>query len=70
MKIRMTCKGKDLVSEVDNLVATVERFSSWASRKGWDGICVTCQHDWVNDCHGDCTCLSCNAERQAEEEAK
>jgi len=30
----------------------------------WDGICVTCGHDYRNGCHGNCTCLSCNAERQ------
>ena len=33
----------------------------------WDGICVVCGHDYINDCRGDCTCLSCNGQRQWEE---
>jgi len=27
----------------------------------WDGFCAACGHDWLADCHGNCTCLSCNA---------
>lgn len=42
-------------------------FELWVSETpGWDGICVVCGHDWRR-CHGECTCLSCNAERQAME---
>ena len=37
---------------------------------GWDGRCVTCGHDYLNGCHGDCTCLSCNVLRQEYEKAK
>ena len=42
------------------------RAEFYASRQ-WDGICLTCGHDYINNCHGDCTCLSCNAQRQWEE---
>jgi hypothetical protein len=38
------------------------------TQQGWDGICKRCGHDYVNGCHGDCTCLSCNAQRQGEVE--
>jgi len=33
----------------------------------WDGICKRCGHDYINDCRGNCTCLSCNGQRQDEE---
>lgn len=41
-------------------------------KSGWDGRCVTCGHSYVDTetevgCHGDCTCLSCNVQRQCEE---
>ena len=38
------------------------------ARPQWDGTCATCGHDYIHNCHGDCTCLSCNAQRQWEEE--
>jgi hypothetical protein len=31
----------------------------------WDGICVRCGHSYF-DCRGNCTCLSCNLQRQSE----
>lgn len=31
----------------------------------WDGLCVSCGHDYFT-CRGNCTCLSCNAQRQDE----
>jgi len=42
-------------------------------RTEWDGRCVSCGHSYVDTetekgCHGDCTCLSCNAQRQSEEQ--
>ena len=41
------------------------RYETWARTiASWDGICRVCKHDWVHGCHGDCTCLGCNAERQ------
>ena len=33
----------------------------------WDGVCVSCGHDYFQ-CRGNCTCLSCNAQRQGEEQ--
>ena len=41
-------------------------------RTEWNGQCVSCGHSYVDSetqagCHGDCTCLSCNAQRQSEE---
>lgn len=33
--------------------------------QGWDGTCVTCGHSYFV-CRGNCSCLSCNAQRQAE----
>ena len=32
----------------------------------WDGVCDRCGHDYFQ-CLGNCTCLACNAERQAAE---
>lgn len=54
----------NLVRESGWLTRTVATYESWAASKFWDGICAVCGHDWVNACHGDCTCLGCNAERQ------
>lgn len=34
--------------------------------QGWDGVCVRCGHSYF-ECRGNCTCLSCNAQRQDEE---
>ncbi len=31
----------------------------------WDGKCASCGHDYF-ECRGNCTCLSCNAQRQDE----
>ena len=31
----------------------------------WDGTCTSCGHDYFA-CRGNCTCLSCNAQRQDE----
>ena len=42
-----------------------ERYFYHCALRQWDGYCAVCDHDWLLDCHGDCTCLSCNAERQA-----
>jgi hypothetical protein len=36
------------------------------TQQGWDGICQRCGHDYINGCHGDCTCLACNLQRQGE----
>ena len=33
----------------------------------WAGVCESCGHDYFHDCHGNCTCLSCNAQRQSDE---
>ena len=44
----------------------VAEFSTQQSPE-WDGICLYCTHDYRNGCKGNCTCLSCNAERQADE---
>lgn len=33
----------------------------------WDGICIICGHDYRNGCQGNCTCLSCNSQRQDDE---
>ena len=38
--------------------------AAWADSQDWDGICVSCRHDWIQS-RGDCTCLHCNAEAQA-----
>jgi len=47
--------------------------SSWGNTDGcgldilaqdWDGKCVVCGHDFFKECHGNCTCLSCNAQAQ------
>jgi len=35
--------------------------------KDWNGICVVCGHDYIHNCQGNCTCLSCNAQRQDDE---
>jgi hypothetical protein len=35
---------------------------------GWDGVCVRCGHLFLT-CRGNCTCLSCNAQRQDLERA-
>jgi len=43
-----------------------EQIKAYYEAKGWDGICKTCGHDYINDCRGNCTCLSCNAQRQKE----
>jgi hypothetical protein len=37
----------------------------WYSPRGF-GICRVCGHDYIGDCRGNCTCLSCNAQRQYE----
>lgn len=47
-----------------------DRASFYASEEagdnqGWDGICVSCSHSYFQ-CRGNCTCLSCNAQRQDE----
>jgi hypothetical protein len=31
----------------------------------WDGVCQTCGDNYF-ECRGNCTCLSCNAQRQDE----
>lgn len=36
--------------------------------QGWNGICQTCGHNYFDNCQGTCTCLSCNAQRQGEED--
>lgn len=33
--------------------------------RDWDGVCVSCGHDYF-ECRGNCTCLSCNAQRDNE----
>lgn len=33
----------------------------------WNGICCVCGHDYRNGCQGNCTCLSCNGQRQSDE---
>lgn len=33
--------------------------------RSWDGICVRCHHSYF-ECRGNCTCLSCMAQRQSE----
>ena len=43
-----------------------EQIQAYYESQGWDGICKTCGHDYINDCRGNCTCLSCNAQRQQE----
>ena len=44
--------------------AEQRKYSLWARLNGWDGVCKVCGHNWKGKCHGDCTCLACNAERQ------
>jgi hypothetical protein len=34
-------------------------------KRKWDGRCVVCGHSFFTYCQGNCTCLSCNALRQA-----
>ena len=50
--------------------ATVQipRREYYAESDGWDGRCWRCGHDYFT-CRGNCTCLSCNAQRQKEVEA-
>jgi len=36
-----------------------------SSPDGWDGICGRCGHSYFQ-CKGNCTCLSCNLQRQVE----
>lgn len=50
--------------------AEIEAMRAWHAERSreWDGVCKRCGHDFFNDCHGDCTCLSCNGQRQMYEE--
>ena len=48
------------------ITKTIAAFSRRINRR-WDGICVTCGHDYRHGCQGNCTCLSCNGQRQYEE---
>lgn len=45
--------------------ANMTRQEYYGEPDPWDGICTTCQHDYFT-CRGNCTCLSCNGQRQDE----
>lgn len=47
-----------------------EEITAYYRKQGWDGICTSCGHDYINNCRGNCTCLSCNAQRQDEVKQK
>ena len=48
----------------------INEYRMYASAIGWDGICRVCRHNWADACHGDCTCLGCNGQRQEFEKQK
>jgi len=63
----ITPRGEDQVVDFRRTVGTKgQTRAAYYAKRGWDGICVACGHDYINNCHGDCTCLSCNAQRQDE----
>jgi hypothetical protein len=45
----------------------ITRREYYARLGEWDGRCFACGHDYFT-CRGNCTCLSCNAQRQTEVE--
>jgi len=54
----------DLAYDILDWLEGWDNVAGWPNKESWDGICVSCGYDF-RECHGECTCLSCGAERLA-----